>query len=186
MNTALSKDSASGFSMAEICMALAVMAIMAAIAIPTVGEAMRRSDADAAAQIVSQQFSYARSVATSTRQPVLVQFSADDRSVVAAPGTGAQRGPFLLPGRMGFRAAALQPATPDNLGTVIGTGDNQQIWFLDNGAAIDSSGTNTIISGTVFLQHPSGDPETGRAITLLGGTGRIHKWRYDTDTNSWK
>ncbi len=167
-------------------MALAVMAIMAAIAIPTVGEAMRRSDADAAAQIVSQQFSYARSIATSTRQPVLVQFSADDRTVVVAPGTGSQRGPFLLPGRMVFEAAALQPPTPDNLGTVLGTGENQQIWFEDNGSATDAPGTNAVISGTVFLQHQNGDPETGRAITLLGGTGRVHKWRYDKDTNSWK
>jgi Tfp pilus assembly protein FimT len=159
---------------------------MAMIAIPSMHNAIRGSDADSAAQLVSQQFAYARSLALGSHQPVLLQFAPGTQEIVVAPGTGSARGPFVLPGNMQIQGAEILPATPDNLGsTVIGAGGIVQMFFLDNGSAVDSPATNNLISGTVFLQHAGGEASTRRAITLLGGTGRVHIWRYDTDTNNW-
>jgi Tfp pilus assembly protein FimT len=176
-----------GYSLAELCVVCLVMAIMAMIAIPSMHDAIRGTDADSAAQLVSQQLAYARSLALGSHQPVLVQFAPASREMVVAPGTGSARGPFVLPGLMQIKPAQIPPATPDGLGsTVIGAGGITQMFFLDNGSAVDGPATNNLISGTVFLQHQSGDASTGRAITLIGGTGRVHIWRYDTNTNTWK
>jgi Tfp pilus assembly protein FimT len=176
-----------GYSLAEMCIVCVIIVIMAMIAIPSMHNAIRGSDADSAAQLVSQEMAYARSLALGSRQPVLIQFDPDTREIIVAPGTGSARGPFVLPGGMNFQAAAIAPATPDNLGgTVIGAGGIVQMFFLDNGSAVDGPATNNIISGTVFLRNQSGEAYTGRAITLVGGTGRTHVWRYDTNTNTWK
>jgi Tfp pilus assembly protein FimT len=176
-----------GYSLAELCIVCGIIAIMAMIAIPSMTNAIRGSDADSAAQLVSQQLAYARSLALGSHQPVLVQFAPETQEIVVAPGTGSVRGPFVLPGNMQIKQAAIPPATPDNLGAnVIGADGVVQMFFLDNGSAVDGPATNNLISGTVFLQHESGEASTGRAITLLGGTGRVHMWRYDIKTNTWK
>jgi Tfp pilus assembly protein FimT len=176
-----------GYSLAELCIVLAIFATMTIIAIPSMHTAIRGTDADSAAQLVSQQFAYARTLAMGTHQPVLVEFDPDTQGMVVAAGTGSARGPFILPGGMQFRAAAISPATPDNLGsTVIGAGGVVQLFFLDNGSAVDGPTTNNLISGTVFIQNESGETSTGRAITLIGGTGRTHSWSYDAYTSSWK
>jgi Tfp pilus assembly protein FimT len=181
------KNSQYGYSLGEACIVLAIMSIIAMAAIPNLHDAIRGSDADSAAQLVSQELAYARSLALASRQAVVIQFDPDTQEIVVAPGTGSARGPFVLPGGMNIQAAAIPPATPDNLGgNVIGAGGIVQMSFLDNGSAVDSPATNNIISGTVFLLNESGEAYTGRAITLVGGTGRTHIWRYDTHTNSWK
>jgi hypothetical protein len=48
--------------------------------------------------------------------------------------------------------------------------------FMSTGALVDASGNP--ISGTVFLGMP-GQPETARAVTVLGATGRIREYHYD-------
>jgi Tfp pilus assembly protein FimT len=160
---------------------------MTAMAIPIMNSAFRGSNADAAAKLISQQLLYARSLAVGTHQPVLVQFESAARTIVVAPGTGSARGPFVLPGKMQLQPDSIDPENPDNLGgNVLGAGGAEQVYFLDNGSAVDSPATNNILSGTIFLQHENGDADTRRAITLMGGTGRIHIWRYDTDTGNWK
>jgi prepilin-type N-terminal cleavage/methylation domain-containing protein len=187
MTPKLNKRSQRGFSLTEMCIACMVMATMAAIAIPMIDNSIRRSKADAAAQLIAQQFAYARSLAIGNHQPVLVQFGPFEQTIAVAPTTDSVRGPFVLPGRMQLQSNAIPPETPDNLGgNVLGAGDAAQLYFLDNGSAVDAIASNNILSGTVFLQHENGDAATRRAITVLGGTGRIHIWRYDTDTNSWK
>jgi Tfp pilus assembly protein FimT len=187
LSLAKTTHSQCGYSLTELCIVCGVIAIMAMIAIPGMHNAIRGSDANSAAQLVSQQLAYARSLALGSHQPVLIQFTPATQEIVVAPGTGSVRGPFVLPGNMQIKQVAIPPSTPDNLGAnVIGAGGVVQMFFMDNGSAVDGPATNNLISGTVFLQNESGEAYTGRAITLLGGTGRVHIWRYDTDTNTWK
>jgi hypothetical protein len=97
------------------------------------------------------------------------------------------RGPFVLPGRMQLRSSAPTPDTPDSLGgTRLGTGQRADIFFIDNGSAVEDTATNAVCSGTYFLERDDSDPTTRRAVTLFGGTGRIHIWRYDYNTSTWK
>ncbi len=174
-----------GFSLIEAMIVIAVASVLMVMAIPMYRTTMDRSNADGAAQLIAQELSLARALAVSTHANILVQFASN--SVVVAPGTGSIRGPFPLPGKTQFLALNPMSDTPDNLGsTVLGSGGNTQITFLDNGAAATDDTGATLCSGTVFIQNADGDPATTRAVTLLGGTGRVRIWRYDPNSISWK
>ena len=175
-----------GFSLIELTMVCAIAAIMVVAAVPTLQSTILRSSADSAAQLIIQELSMARAMAVSVHGAVLVQFDPVANSVTVAPGTSFVRGPFILPNRVTFMSSAPALDTPDSLGSMLlGTGSHKNITFLDNGtAATDSSGT-TLCSGTYFLQHANGDSSTTRAVTICGGTGKAHIWKYDPTNNSW-
>jgi prepilin-type N-terminal cleavage/methylation domain-containing protein len=175
-----------GFSLVELMMVCAIIAIIATAAVPMLQSTMQRSDADSAAQLIVQELSMARAMAVSVHGPILVQFDPVTNSVTLAPGTGSVRGPFILPGGITFMNSAPASDTPDALGAMmLGTGSHTKVTFLDNGtAATDASGT-TLCSGTYFLQHANGDAATIRAVTICGGTGKARVWKYDPIANSW-
>ena len=176
-----------GYSLVEMLMVVSVASIFAAMAIPTFQTAMEQSDADAAAQVVAQELNFAQAMAVGSHGNILVQFDSAPNSVVVAPGTASVRGPFVFPSNTTFLNSNPVLDTPDALGnTVLGPGNNNTITFLDNGeAATDGTGTN-LYSGTFFIEHVNGNPATLRAVTLLGGTGRVHIWQYVPSSNSWQ
>ena len=179
-------DPQQGFSLVEAFIAVAVASILAGMAIPMFSTAMNQSNADAAAQLIAQELNLSRAMAVGIHGPILVQFNSAN-SVAVAVGTGSARGPFVLPGKMTLLNS--NPAvldTPDALGnTALGLGVNNEVTFMDNGtAATDATGA-ILCSGTFFIQNVDGDPATLRAVTLLGGTGRVHVWRYNPNSNSW-
>jgi len=158
-----------------------------AVAVPIFDGAYRSSNADSASELIAQQLSYARGLAIGSHAPVLLQCNPDGTAMTVAPGTGSARGPFYLPGRMQIQPVASIPDTPDVLGgTLLGVGGHKEMTFLDNGAVVDDPVGNNLCSGTFFLKHQDGDPASSRAVTLLGGTGRVRIWRYDTQTHAWK
>jgi prepilin-type N-terminal cleavage/methylation domain-containing protein len=179
-------DPQHGFSLIEAFIAIAVASILAGMAIPMFSTAMDQSNADSAAQLIAQELNLARALAVATHGDILVQFESAN-SVVVAAGTGSARGPFLFPGKMTLLDS--NPAvrdTPDALGnTVLGPGVNNEVTFTDNGAAATDATGATLCSGTFFIRNVDGDPATLRAVTLLGGTGRVHIWRYNPNSNSW-
>lgn len=176
-----------GFSLSELLIVIALLMIFAGIAVPTFNEAMERSDADAAAQLIAQELNMARARAIGTRVGVLVQADVNNNSIVVAPGTGSVRGPFPLPGDTVLLGVAPATDTPDGLGgTILGVGANDRLTFIDNGAAAtDATGAN-LVSGTFFLRNRAEDPETLRAVTLVGGTGRARIWRFDSESGTWR
>jgi prepilin-type N-terminal cleavage/methylation domain-containing protein len=177
----------SGFTLTETSITLAVACILMAVAVPIFDGAYRSSNADSAAQLIAQQLSYARGLAIGSHAPVLLQCNPDGKAMTVAPGTGSVRGPIYLPGRMRIQSVASIPDTPDVLGgTLLGVGSHTQMTFLDNGAVIDDPVSNNLCNGTFFLKHQDGDPASSRAVTLLGGTGRVRIWRYDTQAHAWK
>lgn len=177
----------SGYTLAEVAVVCAVGTVLLAIAFPLFNSAITRSNSNAAAQLIAQELGYARALAVGSHAGVLLEIDPANETVVTAPGTGSARGPFRLPGRMRIQGAAFTPDTPDGLNAlVLGSGNNTQMTFLDNGAVVDNPTANNIISGTFYLQDDKGDPATRRAVTVIGGTGRIHMWRYDSQSGSWK
>jgi prepilin-type N-terminal cleavage/methylation domain-containing protein len=177
----------SGYTLTETSITLAVACILMAVAVPIFDGAYRSSSADSAAQLIAQQLSYARGLAIGSHAPVLLESNPDGNAVTVASGTGSARGPFYLPGGMQIQAVASIPDTPDALGaTLLGVGGHTEMTFLDNGAVIDDPVSNNLCSGTFFLKHQDGDPASSRAVTLLGGTGRVRIWRYDTQAHAWK
>ena len=183
----MDKQRSSGFSLVELVIVCAAAVIIMVAAVPLYTAATRRSTVDSGAQLIAQQLNYARALAVSSHANVLVQFTPATNYVVVAPGTGAARGPFPLGTGVELLTTAISPDTPDSLGSVVlGVGANTQLTFLDNGAAVDDPVTNNIRSGTFFLQHNSGDAASRRAVTIMGGTGRIHIWRWDPGASAWK
>jgi Tfp pilus assembly protein FimT len=177
----------SGYSLVELSIVCATAIILLAMAVPLFNVANTRTSADGAAQLIAQELAYARALAIGSHAAVLVQIDSATNTVVVAPGTTSPRGPFPIQGRIRLQAAAIAPDTPDGLNsTVLGTGTKTQLTFLDNGSAVDDPANNNLLSGTFFLQHVNGDPTTRRAVTLVGGTGRVHMWRYDRGSNNWK
>jgi Tfp pilus assembly protein FimT len=125
-----------GISLVEALMVCALATIIMSMAVPMFTTTVEQSNADAAAQLIVQELGYARVLSVGNHGNVLVQCDPASNSIVVAPGTGSVRGPFVLPGRMKFRASAPNPDTPDTLGnTVLGKNGNNQIIFLDNGSA---------------------------------------------------
>ena len=176
-----------GFSFLEALMVIAMGLILVGAAVPLMSSAISLSDADSAAQLIAQELSYARALAVSSRVNVLVQVLPATDLLVVAPGSGSARGPFSLPANIEFQPTAFSPDTPDGLGsTILGAGSNRDMTFLNNGSVVFDPVQNNIVSGTFFLQHSNNDPATRRAVTLMGGTGRVHIWRYDETTSSWK
>jgi Tfp pilus assembly protein FimT len=177
----------SGYSLIEAMIVLIATGILAVATVPLYDAAIRSSNSEAAAQLIAQELSYARALAVSNHGNILVQFNPTNRTLVVAPGTGSARGPFSLPAGVQFLTAAPVTDTPDGLGsTVLGVGGNSQMVFLDNGSVIDDPVNNNIRSGTFFLRHVNNDPSTVRAVTLMGGTGRVHTWRWDDNAYAWK
>lgn len=177
----------SGFSLSELLIVITLLMIFAGIAVPTFNEAIGRSDADAAAQLIAQELNMARARSIGSRVAVVVQADVNDNSIVVAPGTASVRGPFPLPGNAAFLRVRPAVDTPDGLGgTVLGVGGANQVTFIDNGAAAtDGTGAN-LMSGTFFLQSRQEEPETMRAVTLVGGTGRARIWRFDPEAGAWR
>jgi prepilin-type N-terminal cleavage/methylation domain-containing protein len=174
-----------GFSLIETIIVIAFACILMAMAIPIFKTAIDQSNADSAAQLIAQELNLARALAVSIHGSVLVQFNSN--SVVVSPETGSIRGPFSLPGKAQILAVNPVTDTPDSLGsTILGAGSRTQIAFLDNGAAATDQTGTTLCSGTFFIRNSAGNSGTVRAVTLLGGTGRIRIWRYDMQTTSWK
>ena len=179
-------DHQHGFSLIEAFIAIAVASILAGMAIPMFSTAMDQSNADAAAQLIAQELNLARAMAVGIHGNILVQFDSAN-SVVVAAGTGSARGPFVFPGKMTLLNSSPVSDTPDALGsTVLGTTGNNVVTFMDNGAAATDAAGATLCSGTFFIRNVNGDPATLRAVTLLGGTGRVHIWRYNPNSDSWK
>jgi Tfp pilus assembly protein FimT len=177
----------SGYSLVETMIVLIATGILAVAAIPLYNAAIQSSNSQAAAELVAQELSYAKARAVGRHENVLVQFTPATNQLVVDPGTGSARGPFSLPVRVQFLTSSPVTDTPDGLGsTVLGVGGNTQMTFLDNGSVVFDPVTNNLCTGTFFLQHANGDLATLRAVTLMGGTGRIHTWRYDKETSSWK
>lgn len=70
------------------------------------------------------------------------------------------------------------PDTPDSFGkaTAVYFGGASTMTFLSDGTLVDSQGNP--INGTAFLGQ-AGHPETARAVTILGATGRVRGYRWN-------
>jgi Tfp pilus assembly protein FimT len=175
-----------GFTLIELILVFVTCCVVLTAAVPMFSSASRNSNADAAAQLIAQEISYARSLAIMNHASVLLQFTPQNNYIAVAPGTGSARGPFSLPVGIQILSSPLSPDTPDSLGsTLLGVGGYRDLLFLDNGTVVDEPSMQ-VCSGTVFLQHSSGMISTRRAVTLIGATGRVRVWHYDGTTGKWK
>jgi prepilin-type N-terminal cleavage/methylation domain-containing protein len=208
------RDRERGYSLLEMLSVVAILLIMTVVSVmsmvpvlkqqrvtnaynTTLG-AMRRARENAVAQRTSYSVTFSNSVSpnTITVAPVLpsgvvTAFQGDQTPVT-----------FQLPIDVSFYAASALAAvpTPDSYGSAgnaidfgytangAGTGGQTTIYFCPDGSAQDAEGGagNCLGSwdgGVVYIAR-SGDLMSSRAVSLWGGTGRIHGWRLYNGTGT--
>lgn len=170
-----------GFSLVEVLVAVAIIATMAAIAVPISRGMMIRSDADSATVVVTSALQLARNQAVAERREFEVYFEPPNSVRVA-------RRPVPIGASVTIRTTALEnnqriqrftglPDTPDGFGgsgAVNFTG-TLPVMFTSDGSLIDSNGDP--VNGTIFF-GVNGQIDSARAITIFGMTGLVRTWKW--------
>lgn len=193
---------ASGFSLLEIAMVLAILIIVASISFMSLQPSLRAQRVNNAYNTTLSALRQARDNAVAQRTSYSVTFltSSSTNTITVAPTLSTFQGAqnsvtYSLPTDIAFTVVAGVPTsgTPDGFGsgaksidfgyTATGSGSGGQtvLYFCPDGSAQDSTGgagncNGNWNSGVVYLARP-GELLSSRALTVWGATGRIRGWR---------
>jgi hypothetical protein len=157
--------------------------------------------ATSAMDVVTSQLRVARQLAISQRRDVQVTFnlaaSPQTISYQIQPGfAGDFTGPLVtipLPQSTQFTQEAGVPDTPMGFGTCAGasgvcianvSGGPPFMEFTSTGQFTDNTGIN-VLNGTIFVGINK-QVTTARAVTIMGGTGRVREYTYIGGTTVWE
>ena len=184
--------------MIELTVVTVMIATIAAIGILQMMPAWRQSQSNAGLDQVKSALRQARETAVSQRRTIVIQFVGNNTIelfqmvVTGTPPTATEAStPFMtVPIEKGVKFITYtgETDTPDAFGlptvpsgiSFPGAVGNPQ--FQSDGTLTDSNGTP--INGTVFVGVP-GKPETGGAVTIMGGTGRVRSY-HSNGTGWWQ
>jgi len=202
-NAGQRRHGASGFSLIEMVSVVAISIVVTVVSVLSLGPVLSQQHVVNAYNTTLAAMRQARDNAVSQRASYVVTFSntASPNTITVAPTgatfTGDQNTVvYQLPTDVTFLAQTGLPSPgPDSFGTganaidfgytatVSGpTGSTQNtIYFCPDGsaqtAACNAGGYAINWDGGVVYLARSGDMLSSRAVTLYGGTGRIHGWR---------
>jgi prepilin-type N-terminal cleavage/methylation domain-containing protein len=172
---------ARGFSLVEMVVVAALIAVGAAVAIPVTQNMVDRAKNDSALSVTATFIDGARDRAVAERRNVEITYVAPDQlfahRVEVPSGLKTQVGYMKLEGGQEIRTFPSVPDTPDLFGNAspfqfTGTGP----WmFTSDGSLIDSQGD--VANGTIFFGVPN-QPESARAVTVFGITGIMRSWKW--------
>lgn len=169
-----------GFSFVEANIVLLMVFVVAGFALLNIGGIMPGIRANTALKQVMAQLRTGRELALAQRRNVEVRFLGDNQIELVrfdVPNGRTSLGTVTLEGNVEFRVFDEVPDTPDAFGKAAavdfrGAGT---LIFLSDGTLADDAGDP--VNGTVFLGL-AGRPETARAVTVLGATGRVRGYRW--------
>jgi type II secretory pathway pseudopilin PulG len=191
-----------GFSMLEGVVVIGIIMVVMGMAIYQSSGSFQTYTANSAQYEVVSQLTMAREMAISQRRYVQVTFNSGaspqtiSYQVLPRPGSADPPGPVVtlpLPQRVQFMQEAGLPDTPMNFGTCSGAsgvcianvaGGPAFMEFTSTGQFTDNTGVN-LLNGTVFVGIPN-QPGSARAITIMGGTGRVRPYIYDNGGSGWR
>jgi prepilin-type N-terminal cleavage/methylation domain-containing protein len=188
-----------GFTLLETIVVIGIMCVITGIAIVQSFGSMETYKANSAMDIAVGQFRVAREIAITQRRNVQITFNQTTiphsitYQVLPAPASTEQPGTPVtipLPSSTQFVVEAGVPNTPMNfplcstnpicIGNVGGGPALMQ--FTSTGQFTDGTGIN-VLNGTLLIGMPS-QPATARAVTIMGGTGRVRQYKY-VGSNKW-
>jgi prepilin-type N-terminal cleavage/methylation domain-containing protein len=176
-----------GYSLLEVIFVAALIAIIAAMAIPQTLVTVDRSRARAAARYLSSRMAFARTQAVGRGAAVALRFENSPSGIVfSAFADGNQNGVRSRDIAAGIDVALAGPVLLADLfpGVAIalaadGSGDPVQLGGSD---LLSFTATGTATSGTVYIRGRDGSQF---AVRVLGATGRCRVLRYDEPQHDW-
>jgi prepilin-type N-terminal cleavage/methylation domain-containing protein len=192
-----------GFTLLETLVVIGIMGILASIAIFKSFGTMESYQANSGMDIVVSQLRVARQLAISQRRNVQISFNTAINpptityTVQAGNYTGSTEVngtpvKMPLPNQVQFTSESAEVDTPMAFGTCSGnfgvciagvSGGPAIMGFNSEGQFTDSTYVNTL-NGTVFIGIP-GQASTARAVTIMGGTGRVRSYSYAGGTGAY-
>ncbi len=172
--------SAAGFSLPEILITVAVFMTVAGITGVGLTTSMRAMKATSAMQQVVSQIRLARNLAVSQQRSMELQFIPPNEIRTIRwefPNGETTLNRYFLEGNAQFHVATMVPDTPDGFGLAgANSFAGQTGRFLPDGRFADGAGA--ITSGNLFVAVP-GQPQSQRAVTIFGGTGRVSGYNWN-------
>jgi prepilin-type N-terminal cleavage/methylation domain-containing protein len=192
-----------GFSLIELLTVMVVITILAGWAVMGTGGFSTASKANAAMGIVVTELRQARQLAITSRRNVLVTITPPNQiqlAIETLPGEAPAQpiSPRYLNDNakdgMQFTIFNSLPDTPMGFGNAqainftssSGAAGGLFVLFTASGSFVgttaasnfSSVGNSNLVNASIFLGKP-GDDRTARAITVLGGTGRVRSFTWD-------
>jgi prepilin-type N-terminal cleavage/methylation domain-containing protein len=174
-----------GFSLLEGLIAIAIISVVLAMSVIGFSYMSPNFKANSAMDQVIYRLRSAREQAIAHRRNVTVQFVGTNQITISEiwlTGTPPPAVTTSFEGGAQFTVFNTLPDTPMGYGNASAiyfagvSGGPPIMQFTTNGSFIN--GTNALVNGTVFLGVP-GNPSTARAVTILGGTGRVREYHWD-------
>jgi hypothetical protein len=171
-----------GYSMLELCVTVALAAVVLGTSVGFYPQAVSIVRGDADLRIVYWELKLARDTAINQRRTIQVRFTAPNIITTVRQDFPAGNTTVLsnavLEHNMQFLLFAGQPDTPDGFGRNTATyfGGAALVMFTPDGMLTDVNGN--AVNGSVFLGVP-GRPVTSRALTVFGPTATIRTYRWN-------
>lgn len=169
-----------GFSLIETIIGLVLLTLIARIAVVNiVGIMPGIKTNEASAQTVAQ-LRRGRHLALAQRRNIEIRFVDPNQIQLVrheVPNGTTVLSTVTLDNSVQFLQFSGVPDTPDAFGngSAVDFGDAGALIFLTDGTLVDDQ--SQPVSGSIFLGL-TGHPETARAVTVLGATGRIRAYRW--------
>jgi Tfp pilus assembly protein FimT len=177
-----------GFSIVEVLMVIAFASILAGIAALSMDSIRPGMDANQALYQTISQLRSGRQMAISQRRDILVQLIGNNQIQLVRRelnNTGTVLKTIFLARNFQFMKFDEIDETPEDLG--VGSSEHYGnetliLLFLSDGTLVDQTGAPKNL--TIFLGSPD-HPEVARAVTVLGTTGRIRGYRWNSTESAW-
>jgi prepilin-type N-terminal cleavage/methylation domain-containing protein len=184
MDTRPTACSQRGFTLIEVMMTVMLIGIISSMAVLQFGAARPGMVADGAMRTVMSQLNFARETAVAQRRRV--RFDCDQATnilTITRINEPASAGTTVLAqvafeGGVKYGLTGSVPDTPDKFGNAAAVSfqNAQAVMFNTEGHLVDGAGNP--LSGSIFLNIPQLAGSV-RAVTVLGGVGRVRGWRWN-------
>jgi prepilin-type N-terminal cleavage/methylation domain-containing protein len=178
---ALRRHLDSGFTLVEVMIVSALIAILSGVAVSLMGDWLPKVRADAVMRQVVFQLSAARELAVTQRREIEVQIVGNNTLQIIrhenAPTPDTVLRVVPLEYGVVFTLFAGLPDTPDSFGNAapVDFGGADELTFNSEGSMADSQ--DVPVSGTIFMGQTA-HKQSARAVTVFGGTGRVRGYRW--------
>ncbi len=166
--------------MIEISIVILLISVIAGFALLNIEGVMPGIEANAALRQTVAQLRRGRELAIAQRRNIEVRFVDNNEIQLVrfdVPNGRTVLSAVTLESGIEFLLFGGVPDTPDSFGkaAAVDFGNADTMIFLSDGTLVDAEGNP--LHGSVFLGLPD-HPETARAVTILGATGRVRGYRW--------